>query len=141
RRRAAPRPTTTSTPPGSPTTSLTSARRLTRASAARRAEPVRPWRALGVESPAERRDVAARHRHLRAVAHDEHGGAVELRTELDGVRQVDEEGAVHAGEAARLPVLLELAERRAQQEAAVVADDPRVVAVGLGDRDRLQAHE
>ena len=48
---------------------------------------------------------------------------------------------MHAREARRRPVLLELAQRRAQQEAPVLAHDPRVVAVGLGEGDGLQAHE
>src|SRR3954471_19972492 len=49
----------------------------------------------GVQPPAERRDVAAGHRHLGAVAHDEHGGSVELRAQLDCVGEVHEIGAVY----------------------------------------------
>jgi hypothetical protein len=57
------------------------------------------------------------------------------------VLEVDQVGAVDAREACRRPVLLELAQRRAQQKAPVLAHDPRIVAVGLREGDRLQAHE
>src|SRR4051812_46620838 len=101
----------------------------------------RPDRRSGVQAPAQRGDVAPGDRDLGRVAHDEHRGAVELGAQLDRVLEVDQVGAVHASEARRAPVALELAERSAQKEAPVVADDARVVAVGLREGDRLQAHQ
>src|SRR3954453_15804057 len=95
----------------------------------------------GVQTAPQRGDVAPRDGHLGTVAHDQHRGPVELGAQLDRVGEVHEVRAVHAGEPALRPVLLELAERRALQEAPVVADDARVVAVRLRDRDGLEADE
>ena len=66
-------------------------------------------------------DLAAGDRQLGAVGEDQQRGAVELRADLVRPPEVDQEAAVHAVEAVRLPAALDLAQRPAHEEAAVAA--------------------
>src|SRR5205085_8221670 len=96
--------------------------------------------ALLVDEPRDDIAVRTRNLHLRSRIEHQEAFAVGVRLHLPDKVEVDDGGAVHALEAARVEPLFEVLHRFAQDQGVVAGLDAHIVACRVDPLDRVDIY-